>query len=272
MMNVALLAVGSLLTGNATLLHMALAHGTRTMQEHVRADGSTYHVVEYNETSGAVLRKYTQQGYADNSTWARGQAWCTYGFTQLYGLTRHTAFLSTARRCADYFLARLAQVQAEGREYGYVPYWDFDAPHTATYQPRDSSAAAIVASGLLELADYVDAKAAAEYRAASQGLLANLTASDIYVSNAPWVQLPAVLINGTVGPHKGPQDAGRTSDIGLVYGEHYLTEALLRTQARQRGWPLSRVTPSRQHWLRSPTQAAREAGRRSRTWGREQRD
>ncbi len=107
----------------------------------MRADGSTFHQVIYNPTTGAVQSKGTAQGYRNDSTWSRGQAWAIYGFTLTYRETGDARFLATARATADYFLGHLPA--------DHVPYWDFQAPGIPN-GPRDSSAAATAASGLIE--------------------------------------------------------------------------------------------------------------------------
>ncbi|CAF3610682.1 unnamed protein product, partial [Adineta steineri] len=89
MMNLELLFEASNQTNNRTWYDIAWQHANRTMYEHFRTDNSTYHVVEYNETDGSVLRKYTAQGYADWSTWSRGQAWAVHGFTTAYRYTKY---------------------------------------------------------------------------------------------------------------------------------------------------------------------------------------
>lgn len=101
--------------GNQTLADIATAHATSTMNNHFRTDGSTWHVLNYNQVTGAVTAKYTSQGYSDSSCWARGQAWAIYGFVSSYRWTKNVAFLNTAVKAADYFLAGLP---ADG-----VPYW-----------------------------------------------------------------------------------------------------------------------------------------------------
>lgn len=62
MMDLELLFEASNLTENNTYYNMAWQHANRTMYEHFRADNSTFHFVEYNETDGTVIRKYTAQG------------------------------------------------------------------------------------------------------------------------------------------------------------------------------------------------------------------
>ena len=79
-MNLEVLFVSANLTGNHTLIDIATSHAEHTAINHDRPDASSYHVVDYNSTTGAVISRHTSQGYADNSTWSRGQAWGIYGF------------------------------------------------------------------------------------------------------------------------------------------------------------------------------------------------
>ena len=108
MMNLELLLWGSRQSGgSATSKSMAISHAKKTLANHVRSDGTTFHVVNYNQTTGTVIAKYTAQGYSNSSTWARGQAWALYGFSIVYRETGDSTFLTGARRTADAFLRRL---------------------------------------------------------------------------------------------------------------------------------------------------------------------
>ena len=91
-------------------------------------------------------------GFADWSTWARGQSWAVHGYTVTYRYTKYQPFLEKAIGAVNYVLTHLPNISTD-----LVTYWDFDAPHNSTipYQPRDTSAAAILASGLIELSEYV---------------------------------------------------------------------------------------------------------------------
>jgi len=53
----------------------AIAHAKTSQSYHVRPDSSTYHVVNLDQTNGAIQPKVTNQGYSDSSCWSRGQAW-----------------------------------------------------------------------------------------------------------------------------------------------------------------------------------------------------
>ena len=142
MMNLELMFWAGQNGGDPRYAAMATHHAQRAMRDLVRPDGGTCMFAGYDQNTGALLSHFTKQGYATDSTWSRGQAWAVYGFTTAYRYTKDPRFLDTARRTADYFVRRLPP--------DHVPYWDFDVPDKAT-APRDTSAAAVAASALLEL-------------------------------------------------------------------------------------------------------------------------
>src|SRR5581483_4381382 len=119
----------------------------------VRADGSTYQGVQY-QPDGSVYQRFTSDGYSVNSTWSRGQAWGLAGFTMAYRYTRAPRFLATAKSLAAYFRNHLPP--------DLVPYWDFSQTNY-----KDSSAAAIAATGLFELSTYVADPDKTSYRNAA---------------------------------------------------------------------------------------------------------
>src|SRR5206468_10719843 len=116
---------------------MTDTHANTSIANLIRDHGSTFQRADFDPSTGALIKQQTYQGYSDSSTWARGQAWAMYGFTEIYQETGNQAFLSAAETTANYFLSHLPS--------DLVPYWDFNAPVTAT-TPRDTSAAAIAAS------------------------------------------------------------------------------------------------------------------------------
>ncbi|KAE8314471.1 Six-hairpin glycosidase-like protein [Aspergillus transmontanensis] len=151
------------------LLSIASTHATTLLSTHLRPESglngdkrySTYHVVNFSPSNeGKVKQKLTAQGYSDNSTWARGQAWAIMGYAQTYSWTKKREFLDAAKGLADYFIQRMesspAIVEQQGRGR-YVPLWDFDAPITHTGANgdqgplRDVSAGMIAANGMLIL-------------------------------------------------------------------------------------------------------------------------
>ena len=212
MMNLEILFWAARHGGDAAWYDMAVSHALRTRQDHVRADGSTYHLVDYDPQTGAILFRGTVQGSSNNSTWARGQAWAVYGFTMAYRETQDARFLDTARRVADYFIDHLPADR--------VPYWDFQAPNIPN-EPKDSSAAAIAASGLLELATLVtDPTARTRYRNAALGILSALCSPAYLAEGSPSA---GILLHGT-----GNRPNNTEVNVSLIYGDYYFLEALLR--------------------------------------------
>jgi unsaturated chondroitin disaccharide hydrolase len=211
LMNLELLFWAAKRGGDPAWYGMALSHALRTLRTHIRPDGSTFHVVDFRRRTGTVRRKRTRQGQARNSTWSRGQAWAIHGFTMAYRETGDGRLLDAARRVADWFIAHLPPDQ--------VPYWDFDAPGIPR-APRDSSAAAIAASGLLELAELdPDPARAGGYRDSAESIIAALS-SEPYIARG--VPTQAILLHGTQDRPK------RNFDTGLSFGDYYFLEALLR--------------------------------------------
>ena len=151
MMNLELLFWASKQTGDPQYYNIAVKHAETTLANHFRADNSSYHVVDYDTITGNVLQKTTHQGYSDDSAWARGQAWGLYGYTMCYRETGVVSFLYQAEKIAAFILNN-PNLPADK-----IPYWDFDAPKTSQ-TPRDVSAAAVMASALFELAQFVPSR------------------------------------------------------------------------------------------------------------------
>ncbi len=147
MMNVPLIFYAANQTDDEELRRIATAHCRTTRDRLVRPDGSTAHEGLFDLKTGQFIRQSTHQGLRDDSAWARGLAWSMYGFSKCYALTGMDEFLEVAYRNADYWLANLPEDK--------VPYWDFDADLSAPLPwgpQKDSSAGAIAASALLDLA------------------------------------------------------------------------------------------------------------------------
>lgn len=198
---------------------IALRHAETTAREIMRPDGSQFHVVEFDSTTGAVKKKFTHQGWADDSTWARGQAWAIYGYTMVHRFTRDPRHLQLARAAADFAL-RHPRLPEDG-----VPYWDFDAPHIPA-ATRDSSAAAIMASALYELAD-ASGESGAAYAAAAERILRTLSSPEFL---APVGTHQGFLLGRATGAFRSHLEV----DAPLIYGDYYFLEALLRARARLR--------------------------------------
>ncbi len=212
MMNLELLLWAAANGGDAGLRDIAISHADRTREHHVRADGSTYHVVSFDSTTGDVLGKVTHQGASDESCWARGQAWAVYGFTMVYAYTREERFLGTAESCADYFIAHLPE---DG-----VPHWDFQAPGFPDVD-RDASAGAIAASGLLQLSRMASSAAKqSTYRAAAEKILTALARPPYLAQGTP--------SQGILNHAVGHMPKNSEVDVSLIYADYYFIEALLR--------------------------------------------
>ncbi|MBD1432002.1 alginate lyase family protein [Sphingobacterium sp. DN00404] len=147
MMNLELLFEVARLSGNEHYYQIADAHASTTLAHHFRPDYSSYHVVDYDTISTAIRQKHTHQGFADESAWARGQAWALYGYTMSYRYTRNTDYLEQAEGIAGFIFNN------KNLPDDLIPYWDYDDP-TIPNAPRDASAACITASALYELASY----------------------------------------------------------------------------------------------------------------------
>jgi unsaturated chondroitin disaccharide hydrolase len=155
-------------TGQPRYRDIAMGHANTTIENIVRADGSTYHSFVFDPHTGAALRGETVQGFAHDSCWSRGQSWGIHGFAMAYRYTGDERYRATAAQLADYALARLPD---DG-----VPYWDYLLADGAP-RFRDSSAGAIMAAGLFLLADVLDdAVKATHYRASARAMLDGLIA------------------------------------------------------------------------------------------------
>lgn len=219
MMNLEMLFKMAEATGDKKFREIAVNHADVTLKNHFRPDCSSYHVVDYDPADGSVRMKITHQGYADDSFWSRGQGWGLYGYTMCYRFTGDERYLSHARSIADWFL-NLPNMPED-----MVPYWDMKAPGTERSDnpdvPRDASAAALIASGLYELAGYVDADRMLVYRKAADNILSSLS-SDEYSADSD--ELEGFLLRHSTGHYP----AGSEIDVPLVYADYYYLEALLR--------------------------------------------
>lgn len=194
---------------------LAITHAFTTMRKHFRKDNSSFHVVDFNPADGSIIKQGTHQGYADESAWARGQAWGLYGYTTMYRLTKDTSFLGQARRIANYIINH-PTLPADK-----VPYWDYDDP-AAPNTPRDASAAAITASALLELKEYIKADdLKLTYVNHAVAILKSLS-TDAYMAKQG--ENGYFMLKHSVGskPHNSEVD------VPLNYADYYFIEALLR--------------------------------------------
>ncbi len=228
MMNLEILFWASNNGGQAQWYDIAVSHAYKTIENHVRGNGSTYHVVDYNATTGQVISREARQGYADDSTWARGQAWSIYGFTMTYRETGDPNFLDIAVQNANYFIDNLPA--------DHVPFWDFNAPGIPNTE-RDSSAAAIAASGLLELCTMVAGhNEQYKFYNAAHNILVSLCTSDSndgYLAedlNGDPLSL-GILMHGCYYHPDSVRGGDGKQDDSMIWGDYYFIEAMLRYKA-----------------------------------------
>ncbi|MCY1719366.1 glycoside hydrolase family 88 protein [Prolixibacteraceae bacterium Z1-6] len=232
MMNLELLFEASILSGNQKYHDIAVQHAKTTMKNHYRDDYSCYHVIDYDTITGEVLDKATCQGFTDESSWARGQAWGLYGYVLCYRYTQDEQYLKFAENIAGYMLnhKNLPEDMIPLWDYnvadeGFTPEWSYNA---ADYPeiPRDASAAAITASALYELSTYSGKEK--EYLEAADKIINSLLSPDYLAVDG---KNKYFILNHSVGsiPH------GAEIDVPLVYADYYLLESMYRKEKLEKG-------------------------------------
>jgi len=215
LMNLELLFWAACSGGDSSLYRIAMTHANTTLKNHFREDFSTWHVVNYDTTTGQVISRETHQGYSDSSTWSRGQAWALYGCTMIYRESRDERYLRQAEKIADFILNH-PRLPRDG-----VPWWDYDAPGIPDEQ-RDASAGAILCSAFYELSTL--AKEGERYRQAADRILGSLS-SPAYRAD-PGAN-GHFLLKHSVGSKPGKTEI----DVPLIYADYYFLEANLRLLA-----------------------------------------
>ena len=216
MMNLELLMWVAGHGGDPKLKDIAITHANSTLARHFRPDGSSFHVLDYDPSTNKLIRKLTWQGAADESAWSRGQSWGFYGFTMMYRFTKDKRYLEQAKKIAG-FMFNHPNMPAD-----LVPYWDFNAPGIPNAY-RDASAAAINASALLELAQYVNKKEGKAYIAKAEKIIRSLSSEKYRAQrgeNGGYILMHSV----------GHLPANSKINTTLTYADYYFLEALLRYQ------------------------------------------
>lgn len=260
MCNLDLLYYAAAQTGQTEMAEAATTHAKALIKALLRPETddsvgrtmySTFHVVNFNPNDGSIKQKRTGQGYAANSTWARGQAWGILGYSQSYNWTKDPEFLDAAMGLAEYFIFRLLKspdcvevpVPGENRTKGrYVPLWDFDAPIDESAPLRDSSAGIIAANGMLVLSQALAANGSHDlserYRTMAirivkdtldfslaqekSNIVSNQDGTFAVQDLDPSAHFEAILKNATA--NHNAKDYKRYWDHGLVYADYYLIE------------------------------------------------
>ena len=214
MMNLELLFWATRVTGDSSFYKIATTHANTTIKNHFRPDYSSYHVINYDPVTGAIKQKRTAQGYADESAWARGQAWGLYGFTATYRETKDPKYLDQANHIAQFILNH-PNLPADK-----IPYWDFNALDIPNAL-RDASAAAIICSALLELSGYVDEQQKKKYLSVAETILKNLS-TDPYKASIG--TNGGFILQHCVGHMPNKTEV----DVPLTYADYYFVEAMKR--------------------------------------------
>ncbi|MGH2453785.1 MAG: hypothetical protein ACRDF5_08480 [bacterium] len=200
-------------TAEPRFREICVAHADRTMELFIRPDRSTDEFIEFDLSSGVPRRRFTRLGFADDSCWARGQAWCIAGLALAYEYTRESRYLQMAAETTRYFMDRSPS--------DHVPYYDFADPHIPQVE-RDSSAAAIVGAALVRLLTLPAAEPAARALAdVGRRVACSLVQGYLTSAGADQTRRPGMLLHGCFNR------PGRVfADHELIWGDHYLMEAL----------------------------------------------
>lgn len=208
MFNIPLLYWASEETGDPRFKHIAMMHADTVMEAFIRPDGSSEHIVEFDPFLGGVVKTYGGQGYENGSSWTRGQTWALYGFMMSYIHTGKQEYLNTAKRVAHYFIANIP-------ESGIIPV-DFRQPKEPAWE--DSTAAAIAACGLIEIARRVGEYEKELYLNAAIKLLKTLDEK-----RCNWTrECDCILENGTGAYHSTEHH------FNIIYGDYYFIEAIFK--------------------------------------------
>ncbi|QHW32896.1 glycosyl hydrolase [Paenibacillus rhizovicinus] len=214
MMNLPLLYWASEELGDPRYKHIAKRHADMVLRDFLRPEGSSYHIVCFDPETGERTGALAGQGYAAESAWARGTAWALYGFALSYRYTGEQRYLDAAKRAAHFFVSRLPEDK--------VPYWDFLLPDV-NGMPRDSSSAAIAASGILEIAGFAEGPDAAYYRSAAAAILRSLDEN-----YGAWEEKEQGLLLHATGFYS----RNAYVDVPIIYGDYYFAEALLKLKGQ----------------------------------------
>ncbi|MFP4366689.1 MAG: glucuronyl hydrolase [Bacteroidales bacterium] len=214
MMNLELLMWNFHNTGDSIFYEVAVSHSDKTLEHHFRPDNSSHHVVSYDTITGEPHVKQTHQGASDESIWSRGQTWGLYGYTMMHRETGYQRYLDQAIEIANLL------IDHENMPEDGIPYWDYNAPGIPETS-RDASAAAIMASALIELSTMVDETQRNKFLSMAEKQLRTLASPE-------YLAVPGsngfFILKNSVGHYRGNSEV----DVPLTYADYYFVEALLR--------------------------------------------
>ena len=213
MLNIPLLYWAYQETGKEEYLSVVKNHYATTLKYAIREDGSAYHTFFFDPVSGKPLGGKTRQGYSDDSSWARGQAWLIYGIALNYSRLHDDSDIDTFEAVTNYFLNRLPK--------DFVSYWDLIF-NDGDYQSKDSSATAIAICGMNQMQRFLDPKSEVYpiYEKAQSIMLHNLVES---YTEEKTNGITALLNHGVYSWH-----SGHGVDEGNLWGDYFYLEALTR--------------------------------------------
>ncbi len=215
-MNLPLLYWASNTDGDGRFRYIAEAHAETVVKRFIREDGSVNHMVVFDPETGEFEKVLGGQGAAPDSAWSRGASWALYGMALAYRHLKDEKYLQACRKVADFFIESLPE--------DYVAHWDFRVERTSE-TPRDTSAAACAACGLLELAESLGGEDGAYYKEKAYLILKSLTEN---YSNFDNDKDQAILFGGT-----GNKPREVDVNVGLIYGDYYYMEGVSRLKGKK---------------------------------------
>ena len=224
-------------------------------RDHYDEWGRTAHEAVFNTNDGRFRCPNAQQGFSGYTTWTRGLSWAMLGFAEeleFIATLEEAALtdwggrdallelcLKAAKATCDWFIANTA---ADG-----IPYWDGGAPNLHrlgdwrdrpadpfnSWEPVDSSAAAIGAQGLLRLGNTLGRETDEGKRYWQAGLsTAKSLLSDRYLSEDP--QHQGLLLHSIYHQPNGwdhvPEGQKIASGESSQWGDYHMREVALYLQ------------------------------------------
>lgn len=214
MMNLPLLYFASREYADARYEMVAKKHADKTIENHIRQDGSVVHIVENDPIHGGKVGELAGQGYSEGSSWSRGQAWALYGYALSYKYTLDSKYLDVAKQVAHYFIACVSD--------DYLPKCDFRSPKEPVIY--DATAGAIAACGLLEIACHVLDFEKSLYETAAINLLQAMEEKFCNWSN----EEESIVVMGTER-----YDDPEGHHMPIIYGDFFFVEAILRLKGEE---------------------------------------
>ena len=216
LMNLPLLYWASDEMGDDRFKRLAMAHADMSLVDHLRDDGSIAHIVEHDRETATVRATHAGQGYCVGSSWSRGQAWGLYGFTLSYIHTGEERYLDAAKQVANYFIANCSD--------DWLPRIDFRAPAEPVYY--DSTAGAIAACGLIELAKRLPENEGGAYMSAAVNILRAMEEKFMNYDENTDDMLGYGSVRYPIPGQFNEKQAG--VHVSIIYGDYFFTEAILK--------------------------------------------